>query len=655
MSDGFSAELGSSGSILPPTKTTKPSPQTLTKLVKRLRALTLKLLPVEVDPKAINEPTSRIITPQVISAYRAAAGDFDEALPYCLLRARAEFMWDADHNAADYDENFGRGRLSSVLKALSTLISVTTFTLPLHEAIACEVLARRIIHSNPPERLAAVMATRYTHIQIDGDESDPASALEMAIDSHCTIFLSSSESQDVVNSLWKGDLIQKMNEKFNVDYVSYSESQTGSFWSHVNPSRLCVPRYQNFFRIVVWLFFLVVYSQAVRQPVERLADPSYTNTMDAWEVILYVIALSTLVEDMNRLFKLLRFVTWRAFSFWNIVASLTNSLLLAAFILRMVGLHDNTDYSATLRLNSFQLIILIFWWVGYRMRLITVFDGYKYVGMMQICVARMLQESSIFFALLSILALGFGQAMYALDAADGTTEAPSGVVNALVQALLQSPDFSRYASSPSGLTMYYLWNVVTVIVLLNVLISLFASAYQDVVDDAEAQYLAFFAGKTVGMIRAPDSYVYPAPFNLIETFLVSPFEYWFSEKRYAKLNRIIMSVLFFIPLTVIAFYETVFTRQENDWMTNWLHGDNEGDNAYPESRDPEVDGSDADTGLRISKVPFTELVKVFPNTAQSSEALMLEEIRGLRKQLDMVMRKIEVNGKNGGGKEEEED
>lgn len=62
-----------------------------------------------------------------------------------------------------------------------------------------------------------------------------------------------------------------------------------------------------------------------------------------------------------------------------------------------------------------------------------------------------------------------------------------------------------------------------------------------VVDDAEAQYLAFFAGKTVGMIRAPDcklfytnallelmslqAYVYPSPFNLIEVFFVIPFEY----------------------------------------------------------------------------------------------------------------------------------
>jgi len=35
-------------------------------LVRRLRALTLELLPVEVDPQSINEPTSRIITPQLL-------------------------------------------------------------------------------------------------------------------------------------------------------------------------------------------------------------------------------------------------------------------------------------------------------------------------------------------------------------------------------------------------------------------------------------------------------------------------------------------------------------------------------------------------------------------------------------------------------------
>lgn len=69
------------------------------------------------------------------------------------------------------------------------------------------------------------------------------------------------------------------------------------------------------------------------------------------------------------------------------------------------------------------------------------------------------------------------------------------------------------------------WNTVTAIILLNILISLFSSAYAEVIDNAEAQYLAFFASKTIAMIRAPDSYVYPAPFNLIETIFIVPFEW----------------------------------------------------------------------------------------------------------------------------------
>lgn len=49
-------------------------------LTKRLRAMTLTLLPLEVELSSLNDPTSRIITPQVISAYKAAAGDFTEAV-----------------------------------------------------------------------------------------------------------------------------------------------------------------------------------------------------------------------------------------------------------------------------------------------------------------------------------------------------------------------------------------------------------------------------------------------------------------------------------------------------------------------------------------------------------------------------------------------
>ncbi len=91
--------------------------------------MTLRLLPVEVPMDSLSDPTSRVITPQVINAYIASAGDFMEAvsatyftsgdgrrpdnvdvkLPYCLLRARKEFIWDADHNPADFEENWCRG------------------------------------------------------------------------------------------------------------------------------------------------------------------------------------------------------------------------------------------------------------------------------------------------------------------------------------------------------------------------------------------------------------------------------------------------------------------------------------------------------------------------------------------------------------------
>jgi hypothetical protein len=92
-------------------KTLRPSPSTITstqefvphkftdtislELIKRVRALTLALLPVEVDAGSINDPTSRVITPHVIEGYVAAAGDFVEAVcPNILIFVlRCEDDW----------------------------------------------------------------------------------------------------------------------------------------------------------------------------------------------------------------------------------------------------------------------------------------------------------------------------------------------------------------------------------------------------------------------------------------------------------------------------------------------------------------------------------------------------------------------------------
>lgn len=242
---------------------------------------------------------------------------------------------------------------------------------------------------------------------------------------------------------------------------------------------------------------------------------------------------------------------------------------------------------------------------------------------------------------MSLLGVGFTQGLYALDAADGETESSIAVFNVLLQSLLQSPDYAKFSTSPAGLTLFYLWNILTAVILLNVLISLFSSAYSDVVDDAEAEFLTFFAGKTVSMIRAPDEFVYPAPFNLVELVLIAPLELVFDKKIYAQLNRYVMSVLFFIPMASIALYESMLDPRRNKWMSNWVNGGLDlCDTA--ETRDPDAEGEDADRGLKISTVPFNELIKVFPNTTQSSEATILKEVDELKKKIDALTKMLEA-------------
>lgn len=101
---------------------------------------------------------------------------------------------------------------------------------------------------------------------------------------------------------------------------------------------------------------------------------------------------------------------------------------------------------------------------------------------MQIVVFRMLRSSSIFFALLAILAVGFAQALSGLDI-DSKHSMAEQVVHHLMQALLGSPAFDKYKrgtqSYPFGIILYYLWSTLTLVILLNVLVALFSSAYEE--------------------------------------------------------------------------------------------------------------------------------------------------------------------------------
>lgn len=83
-----------------------------------------------------------------------------------------------------------------------------------------------------------------------------------------------------------------------------------------------------------------------------------------------------------------------------------------------------------------------------------------------------------------------------------------------------------------------------------------------------------------------------------------------------------MTVLFFIPMMVIALYES--TLWKKNWLDDFIDGTPLDGDDNPAARDPEVDGEDARNGVAISTVPFSELVKVFPNTHQVSPNVCIQ-------------------------------
>lgn len=88
------------------------------------------------------------------------------------------------------------------------------------------------------------------------------------------------------------------------------------------------------------------------------------------------------------------------------------------------------------------------------------------------------------------------------------------------------------------------------------MIALYNSAYEDIYENADDEYLALFAQKTMQFVRAPDENVYIAPLNLIEIVVSGLTEWWMRKETYEFTNDCVMGVVYSPLLVVAAFLET---------------------------------------------------------------------------------------------------
>ncbi|KAL8756470.1 MAG: hypothetical protein Q9199_002913 [Rusavskia elegans] len=575
-------------------------PEDVTKVALRLKYQIEQVIPCELEQWKITKANSPVITNKVIRTAREAGGKDNKAcVVYCLLVCLRWFkrqanieLWDADlHNV---------------------------------RAVACEIMAKRIIETEEDQSylLQSLLLKRFS-VLANGEPTDPANAVERAVDLHALTVIGSSGYQKCISYLWRGWLIQ--DDSYPSNFISWAGKGNTDFWSHFDPDRMRAPVYQNTVQIFFSILYLVLYTIAINT-INRDGD------LDVVEGILYLMTLGFVADECSKFWKVGRFYI----GFWNVFNSTLYSLLCVSFITRMIAYgHDVDDVDGQRRrFNELSYNFLAFSAPMFYLRLLLYLDNIRFFGAMLVVLKVMMKESLIFFALLTIIVVGFLQAFIGMDEVDDNGAVTGFILQAMANAVMQSPDFDGFENfaPPFGIVLYYIFTFVVMVVLLNILIALYNSAYEDITENAIDEYMALFSQKTLQFVRAPDENVFIPPnkqtaFNLIEIFfLIIPFEWWMPTARYERLNNYVMGIIYSPLLLITAFLETMQAGRVNrnrrrgeededtveEWeqMTDALDLEGEGWTKKVEATKPNVDTDAAVLEIRDLRERVQELKKL---------------------------------------------
>lgn len=254
--------------------------------------------------------------------------------------------------------------------------------------------------------------------------------VELAIELHALTIIGSSGYQKCISHLWNGWVLQHGDDSSR--FVGDSEKMNTNYWSHFRSDRMRVPRYQNAAQIAFSIIYVALYTWAV-----NTANPSVD--LDIVEIILYVFTAGFICEEVSEVWRLRRF----RLTFWNIFNFTLYSLLTVSFVLRILAV-VHPPGSARDRFNLLSYNFLAFSSPLFWSRLVLCLGTFRFLGAMVVVVKTLMKESIIFFALLVLILVGFLQAFVGLDQVDNNLTATNFIVQTMVNAIMQSPDFNGF-------------------------------------------------------------------------------------------------------------------------------------------------------------------------------------------------------------------
>lgn len=176
-------------------------------------------------------------------------------------------------------------------------------------ATACEVLAKHIIEGEEDQGylLQGLLLKRYS-ILINDQPTEPANAVERAVDLHALRVIGSAGFLKCIQYLWRGWMVQDDQSPSN--FVPWGDKVNEEYWAHFDPDRMRAPRYQNAVQIFFSLLYLVLYTVAIN-------TINSTGDLDLVEGVLYGMTAGFLFDEISKIWKVGR----HYIGFWNVFNS----------------------------------------------------------------------------------------------------------------------------------------------------------------------------------------------------------------------------------------------------------------------------------------------------------------------------------------------
>ena len=322
-------------------------------------------------------------------------------------------------------------------------------------AVACEILAKQIIELEEDQDylLQDLLLKRYS-ILINNEPTEPANAIERAVDLHALRVIGSSGYQKCITYLWRGWLEQ--DDQHCSNFIPWTQKANTKYWTHFDPDRMRAPSYQNAVQIFFSVLYLALYTGAIN-------TINSTGDLDVVEGTLYLFTAGFMFDEISKFWKVGRYYI----GFWNVFNSTLYALLCVSFVTRLVALGHpmGDDDGQRKKFNVLSYNFLAFSAPMFWMRLLLYLDTFRFFGAMLVVLKVMMKESLIFFALLVIVMVGFLQAFIGMNQVDNNGKVTAFILQAMANSVLGSPDFDGFEhfAPPFGITLYYIFTFVVMV------------------------------------------------------------------------------------------------------------------------------------------------------------------------------------------------